>query len=96
MLLSPSVSHFEGHSLPVFLSFTITMDAHPTRILLYVCVTDIAGCPQRRYVTLAEAFCANVLEREYHYDLDPAGYDHAHIPAGFDSLKPLKRWFILD
>lgn len=72
------------------------MDAHPTRILLYVCVTDIAGCPQRRYVTLAEAFCANVLEREYHYDLDPAGYDHAHIPAGFDSLKPLKRWFILD
>lgn len=72
------------------------MNSHPTRIVIYARVTDITGCPRRRYLTLGEAFCANVLGHEYHYDLDPAGYDHVHIPADFCSSEPLKRWFILD
>ena len=72
------------------------MDAHPTRIVIYACVTDIDGCPQSRHVKIGEAFCENVLNRAFNPSLHPAGYDHTHIPADFDSPKPLRRWFILD
>lgn len=72
------------------------MDSHPTRIAIYACVIDITRCPQRGHITLGEAFCGIVLGREFHFKLHPAGYDHVHIPADFDSLEPLKRWFILD
>ena len=37
-----------------------------------------------------------MLGRPFRSELHPAGYDHVHIPADFDSEKPLKRWFILD
>jgi methylsterol monooxygenase len=37
-----------------------------------------------------------MLNRPFSPTLHPAGYDHVHIPADFDSLKPLKRWFIVD
>lgn len=72
------------------------MEPHPTRIIIYACVTDIDGCPQRRHVKIGEEFCETVLNRAFHPTLHPAGYDHIHIPADFDSPKPLKRWFILD
>lgn len=72
------------------------MDPHPTRIIIYACVTDIDGCPQRRYLKIGEDFCASMLNRPFSPTLHPAGYDHVHIPADFDSLKPLKRWFIVD
>jgi methylsterol monooxygenase len=37
-----------------------------------------------------------MLNRAFNPTLHLAGYDHVHIPADFDSQKPLKRWFILD
>jgi methylsterol monooxygenase len=68
----------------------------PTRIIIYACVTDIDGCPQRRHVKIGEAFCERILNRALSPTLHPAGYDHIHIPADFDSQDSLKRWFILD
>ncbi|KAJ5816133.1 hypothetical protein N7447_008366 [Penicillium robsamsonii] len=72
------------------------MDFHPTRIVIYACVTDIDGFPQRRHVKIGNEFCESILNRAFNSTLHPAGYDHIHIPADFDSLEPLKRWFILD
>jgi methylsterol monooxygenase len=72
------------------------MDPHPTRIIIYACVTDIDGFPQRRHVKIGGDFCEIVLNRAFNPTLHPSGYDHIHIPADFDSQKPLKRWFILD
>ncbi|CDM38343.1 hypothetical protein PROQFM164_S11g000046 [Penicillium roqueforti FM164] len=72
------------------------MGFHPTRIVIYACITDIDGCPQRRHVEIGEDFCENILNRAFNPTLHPAGYDHIHIPADFDSPDPLKRWFILD
>ncbi|PLB47734.1 hypothetical protein P170DRAFT_437478 [Aspergillus steynii IBT 23096] len=72
------------------------MNLPPTRVIIYACETDITGCPQRRHVQIGEDFCETVLSRAFNPTLHPAGYDHIHIPADFDSLKPLKRWFILD
>lgn len=77
-------------------SYFTNMDPHPTRIIIYACVTDIDGCPQRRHVKIGEDFCAAMFNRAFNPTLHPAGYDHIHIPADFDSQKPLKRWFILD
>ena len=65
------------------------MDIHATRIIIYTCA-------QRRHVKIGEDFCAAILNREFNPTLHPAGYDRIHIPADFDSQKPLKRWFILD
>ena len=72
------------------------MNSHAIRIIIYACVTDIDGCPQRRHVKIGETFCAAILERAFNPTLHPTGYDHVHIPADFDSQNPLKRWFILD
>jgi methylsterol monooxygenase len=69
---------------------------NPMRIIIYACVTDIDGCAQRRHVRLGEDFCSFTLHRPLNSTLDPACYDHIHIPADFDSEQPLKRWFILD
>lgn len=66
------------------------------RAVVYANVTDIPGNPQRRPDTLAEAFCSQVLGREFNPTLQPSSYDHVHIPAEFDSDQPLKRWFIID
>lgn len=72
------------------------MDDIPRRVMVYACVTDIPGNPQRRHNTLGEALCNQVLGREFHAELQPSSYDHVHIPADFDSDQPLKRWFIFD
>lgn len=72
------------------------MEPHPTRIIIYACVTDIDGCPQRRHVKIREDFCASMLNRVFNPTLHLAGYDHVYIPADFDSQKPLKRWFIVN
>lgn len=66
------------------------------RVIISACVTDIGGNPQRRHNTLGSAFCEEVLHREFRASLQPSGYDHVHIPADFDSVKPVKRWFIFD
>lgn len=71
------------------------MDPNPTRVVIYSCVTDIDGCPQRCHVKIAESFCENILNRAFNNILDPDGYDHVHIPADFDSPQPIKTWFIL-
>ncbi|KAE8389271.1 hypothetical protein BDV23DRAFT_184673 [Aspergillus alliaceus] len=68
----------------------------PMRVIISACVTDIGGNPQRRHNTLGSAFCEEVLHREFRASLQPTGYDHVHIPADFDSVKPVKRWFIFD
>ncbi|KAL3476376.1 hypothetical protein BJX99DRAFT_142321 [Aspergillus californicus] len=73
------------------------MDDHsPKRVVLYANVTDIPGNPQRRFITLAEAFCKNVLDRDFYPIVQPFSYDHVHIPGDYDSNQPLKRWFIID
>lgn len=72
------------------------MDDTPRRVIIYTCVTDITGDPQRRHNTLGETFCKQVLGREFRAELQPSCYDHVHIPPDFDSDRPLKRWFILD
>ncbi|KAB8076362.1 hypothetical protein BDV29DRAFT_170110, partial [Aspergillus leporis] len=68
----------------------------PMRVIISACVTDIGGHPQRRHNTLGTAFCEEVLNREFFATLQPAGYDHVHIPADFDAVKPVKRWFVFD
>ncbi|KAJ5936389.1 hypothetical protein N7454_005024 [Penicillium verhagenii] len=71
------------------------MDPESTRVAIYATVTDIEGCPQQRHIQIGEQFC-KYINREFHPLLDPVLYDHVHIPADFDSPKPLRRWFILD
>jgi methylsterol monooxygenase len=70
--------------------------AQSTRIIIYVCVADIPGNPQRRHIALGDAVCRDLLNRKFHAALHPAVYDHVHIPPDFDSVIPLKRWFIFD
>ncbi|KAL2834174.1 hypothetical protein BDW59DRAFT_137448 [Aspergillus cavernicola] len=72
------------------------METPATRAMIHTCITDIPGLPQQRHTTLGELFCKKVLGREFHGKLQPACYDHVHIPADFDSELPLKRWFIID
>lgn len=72
------------------------MDSAPARIVIRACVVDIDGCPHRRHVKIGEDFCDIVLKHVFNPTLHPAKYDHIYIPADCDSLKPLKRWFILD
>lgn len=72
------------------------MAPRPAKIIIYACVTDIDGCPRRRHVKIGENYCETILNRSLKPTLLPAGYDHIHIPADFDSQNPLKRWFILD
>ncbi|KAL3471209.1 hypothetical protein BJX99DRAFT_263488 [Aspergillus californicus] len=66
------------------------------RIIIYVCVADIPGNPQRRHITLGDAVCADLLSRKFYAALQPTVYDHVHIPADLDSPLPLKRWFVFD
>ncbi|KAJ5348205.1 hypothetical protein MYU51_011051 [Penicillium brevicompactum] len=67
----------------------------PTRVIIYACVTDIVGSPQRRHLRLGEDLCM-MMNRPFQAALSPAGYDHVHIPADFDSENPIRRWFIVD
>lgn len=72
------------------------MDDTPERVIVYACVTNIPGDPQRRHNTLGEMLCKQVFGREFQLKLQPPRYDHVHIPGDFDSDKPVKRWFIFD
>lgn len=49
--LSPSLGPLNDTTSNL-LVITVAVDPHPTRIVIYARVTDIAGCPRRRYVTL--------------------------------------------
>ncbi|KAH8696975.1 hypothetical protein GQ44DRAFT_718609 [Phaeosphaeriaceae sp. PMI808] len=66
------------------------------RICIRVCVHDIPGNPLERTSTLGKLFCQKVLQRQFQEALDVKGYDHGHIPPGFNSPNPLKVWFIFD
>jgi methylsterol monooxygenase len=69
----------------------------PTRrVIIQAVVNSIPGNPQQRHNTLGDAFCGQILGREFCAKLRPSGYDHVHIPGDFDSTEPLKRWFIFD
>ncbi|KAL4783911.1 hypothetical protein BJX76DRAFT_242531 [Aspergillus varians] len=70
--------------------------AHPLRILVKVCVSDIPGHPQCRHITFGDAVCRDLLGRKFHATPRPAVYDHVHIPPDFDSSLPITRWFIFD
>lgn len=72
------------------------MDDTPERVIVYACVTNIPGEPQRRYSTLGRILCKQVFGREFQSKLQPPRYDHVHIPGDFDSDQPVKRWFIFD
>jgi hypothetical protein len=67
-----------------------------TRIVIKVCVTDIPGDVLRRPITLGELFCTKKLNRELNTRIQRSGFDAVHIPGGYDSKKPLRRWFIYD
>ena len=68
----------------------------PQRVIVYARVSDVPGNPQRRHITLRDLLCREVFNQDFHPQLQVTGYDHVHIPADFDSAKPLKRWFIFD
>jgi len=66
------------------------------RIIIRVRVTDIPGDRYRRDVTLGELCSESGLFRPIKHQITPDGYDHVVIPPGFDSEKPVGRWFIYD
>jgi hypothetical protein len=66
------------------------------RVVIRVCVTDLPGNPLGRHTTLAELFSANVLHRPINQVVTAAGYDGVFIPPGFNSEKPVNKWFIYD
>ncbi|KAL4901055.1 hypothetical protein BDW74DRAFT_182156 [Aspergillus multicolor] len=65
------------------------------RVLVYARVSDIPGHPQARHLTLG-SLVSRHLGRDFNANIRPPIYDHVHIPADFDSEKPLERWFIFD
>ena len=67
-----------------------------TRIIIKACVTDIPGDVLSRPITLGELFCTKILNRKLDTCIHVSGFDAVHIPGGFDSETPLKRWFIYD
>jgi hypothetical protein len=67
-----------------------------TRIIIKACVTDIPGDVGERPIALGNLFCTNVLQRKLNTAIQKSGFDAVHIPGGFDSEKPLKRFFIYD
>jgi methylsterol monooxygenase len=72
------------------------MGSDPTRVVIYVTVTDIDALPpQTRHIQIGEQFC-KYTDREFHVTLNPALYYHIRIPADFDSPEPVRRWSILD
>ncbi|QDS68495.1 hypothetical protein FKW77_010862 [Venturia effusa] len=75
------------------------MDAtasHQTRTIIKACVTDIPGDVLKRPFTLGELFCSKILNRQLNTRIPKADFDAVHIPGGYDSPDPLRRWFIYD
>ena len=75
---------------------SVLLPTDARRVILHACVVDIPGCNQKRFHTLGNDFCQYRLDRPLQDQPSLSGYDHPHIPADFDSEKPLKRWFIYD
>ncbi|KIW05860.1 uncharacterized protein PV09_03063 [Verruconis gallopava] len=71
-----------------------TRDSH--RVVLQVCVTDLPGSPQNRHNVLGNAFCKQILKRDFNSQIQAPSYDFMHIPPNFDTEKPVRRWFICD
>lgn len=71
-------------------------DGKESRIIIRARVTDIPGDVCRRPITLGEVFCKEILGRSFNTRPSASRFDAVHIPPGFDSDQPVKRWFILD
>ncbi|KIV98884.1 uncharacterized protein PV09_09374 [Verruconis gallopava] len=69
-------------------------DSH--RVILQVCVTDLPGSPQNRHNVLGNAYCKQILKRNFNNQIRATGYDFMHLPPNFDMEKPVRRWFICD
>ncbi len=79
------------------MSLNTTMDwSAQVRVVIRVRVTDIPGEPLRRYKTLGDIFCNQNLHRPLNAQPHPSGYDGLVILDGFDSEKPVNKWFIYD
>lgn len=66
------------------------------RVVLYVCVTDLPGCPQDRHNFLGRLFCDQILKRGFNNTIQRLSYDYMHMPPNFDTDKPVRKWFICD
>jgi len=67
------------------------------RVIISVTVTDLPGDPLRRHTTLGELFSNHCLEaRPLSQVVSTSGYDSITVSDGFDSDKPINRWFIYD
>lgn len=66
------------------------------RVIIHVLVTDIPGCPQNRHNFIGDLFCNQVLERDFDTRLRTSGRDHIHLSPNFDTVKPVRKWFIID
>jgi hypothetical protein len=66
------------------------------RVIIRACVTDIPGEPRGRYTALGNMFCIQFLGRPLNARPNPSCYGGVYMLDGFDSDKPVKRWFIYD
>lgn len=66
------------------------------RVIIRVCVTDIPGNPLARFLTLGDIFCKQYFHRPLNSIPNTKVYDGMVILDGFDSGKPVNRWFIYD
>ncbi|PVH92395.1 hypothetical protein DM02DRAFT_619972 [Periconia macrospinosa] len=71
-------------------------DGSPCRVAIYVKVTDIEGDPLWRHIALGQAFCSNVLQRDFRYQIQSDGYDTCHLPPNFDSTHDVYAYFLFD
>jgi hypothetical protein len=78
------------------MAFSLKQYTEPSRILIYVKVTDIQGDRLKRPIQLGSDFCHQVLSRPFRDQINPDGYDAVHIPGGFDSDQDVRRYFAFD
>ncbi|KAH9218419.1 hypothetical protein DL95DRAFT_444131 [Leptodontidium sp. 2 PMI_412] len=71
------------------------MDTQPFRVIIRVGVADIPGNRLARSHRLGRDFCSEVLGRELK-EQQAGGFDHVHILPNFDSINPVKAWFLFD
>ena len=91
-----SVHSISRHRNPLSQPRMETIDSAQTRVIIRACVTDIPGEIGRRPNTLGQIFCSEVLHRNFNKDIKLSGFDSMHIPPGFESRQPIKRWFVCD
>ncbi|CAI6337798.1 unnamed protein product [Periconia digitata] len=95
MSVVPPLHHFD----PILVtkpSIKMATDKSPSRVAIYVKVTDIEGDSLWRHITLGQAFCSNVLLRDFRYQIQPDGYDTCHLPPNFDSSHDVHAYFLFD